>query len=109
MYKIEITDFAEFENIIEQVKNSLKNIKEIFEKDRQNFKQINATDIWTCETQKAIYEKCEELAKNYPLIENSIQYYIDFMTKVLSEYGQLDANLSKKVQEDDLSSLSVSG
>lgn len=93
MNKITITSSDSFENIISSFEQSLSKVKDIFDKETKHIETINKTDVWTGATQEVIYEKHKELEKNFKPIEESLQIYINFMKKTVSDYKALEEKI----------------
>jgi len=102
MNRIVITDSAQFEEVIRTFEQVLQRIKDIFENERRNAEEINATSTWTGETQKVIYGKYKSLENNYVPIEESLQLYIDFMKKALQDYRNIEEHIEKSAMENEV-------
>lgn len=87
---IRIDNSDEFERIISSMTLHLKNLETIFENETNNMERINETEIWTGETQREIYNKYQELTKNYPPILEGVKTYINLMQKTIDDYKKLD-------------------
>jgi hypothetical protein len=98
--QISITDFAEFQDVINTFEDCLKNMREIFNGEKNNIENINETSTWTGVTQKVIYEKHKELQKNFPSIEEALQVYIDFLKKTLSDYQRFIDTINKSTDDN---------
>ena len=85
-----IKDEQKFKENYEQFESSLIKIKDIFEKQNNEFNSINETEIWTSDTQKDMIVKYNELKDCYEPIEDSLNNFINFMKKVLSDYQRLN-------------------
>ena len=100
--QISITDFTEFQDVIDTFEDCLKNIKEIFGAEKKNVENINATPTWTGATQKVIYEKHIQLQKNFTPIEEALQVYINFLKKTLSDYQRFLETVNRNTDESDI-------
>jgi hypothetical protein len=94
---MEITDLAQFEEIIQSLENSYSKIKDIFVKENENKELINSTDTWTGRAQSAMYEKYTKLSSNFSPIEYSIKLYILFLKKTLDEYEKINEEIGKNL------------
>jgi len=106
MKRIEIRDSNAFEGEIREFEGALKNIKEIFQSEKNNIEKINKTEIWTSMTQEAVYEKNIEFQKNFGPVEEAIQVYIDFMKKTLSDYIRFEEVTGRNI-DNQVESLDV--
>ncbi len=100
MGRIVITNSSDFELKIQELEDSLFRVKEIFANEKKNVQKINRTDIWTGKVQEIMYNKNIELQKNYSPIEQSLQLYIDFLKKTLSDYRALEAKVDQNAEEN---------
>ena len=92
-----ITDSAKFEEIIQSLEKSYNKIKEIFLSEQNNKEEINSTDTWTSNAQKAMYGKYAMLTNNFGPIEYSLEVYIKFLKKTLEDYKRLDEEITKNM------------
>ena len=99
--KIEIKNYNEFEQVIENFETILKEIKEIFDKQNINVELINQTETWTSKTQDELVKKYNELKVQYGDIEQSLTNYINFMKKSLSDYKELEKKLDNDTDKND--------
>ncbi len=97
MNNIVITNSAEFEEVIRSLEQSYRNIKEMFDNERKNVERINATDVWTGNCQKVVYEKYKMLNDNYGPIEYSLDLYIKFLKKTLEDYTLMESEINKNI------------
>ena len=99
MNKITITDSSKFEEVIQVFEQVLPNIKNHFESERRNAREINATATWTGKSQEALYGKYKMLEENFDPIVETIEIYIRFLKKTLEDYKLLEQQLNAKEQE----------
>ena len=95
---IEISSFEKIQAIIIELKESLSEIKKIFDDESQNIEKINGIENWKGITQQAIYSKCKKLQKNFPDVEESLEIYIEFLEETLSEYKNAELIISQNLQ-----------
>ena len=96
--RIFIANSDSFEASIKSFEESFKKICEIFENQDKNMEQINSTEVWTGIVQKSIYEKYIEMKNSYPVIEESLNTYIDFMKKVLTDYRRAENEIDRNAE-----------
>lgn len=106
MNNIVITNSAEFAEVIQALEQSYNKILEIFDNERKNAEKINATDTWTGNCQKVVYEKYKMLNNNYGPIEYSLDLYIKFLKKTLEDYTLMEQEINKNLDNME-SSLNV--
>ncbi len=101
-----ITNESEFESVILSLEGSLKNIKDIFARERKNAQDIDGTDTWSGPAQVAFSNKYDQLMANFGPIEYSLELYIKFLKKTLEDYRLLikaqEANLEEHAVELDV-------
>ncbi len=101
MSRIVITDSNQFKSLINTFESSSNRIKEIFAKEKTNIEKINATDIWTGNTQEVIYDKHVQLQKNFAPIGEALDYYVAFLRKTVDDYEREEANIIKNAEENN--------
>ncbi len=99
MNNIRITNFGEFQNVINSLEISVKKIHDIFASEVKNSKEIDGTDTWNGNAQKALHTKYVELMKNFPPIEYSLDLYVKFLKKTLEDYTRLVQELDRNTNE----------
>jgi len=102
MNRIVITDSTQFEEVINTFEQVLPRIKDIFANEVRNAEEINETSTWSGDTQKVIYSKFKMLSNNFNPIEESLQLYINFMKKTLSDYKSIEAHIDKSAIENSI-------
>ena len=102
MNRIVITDSAQFEEVISTFEQVLPRIKDIFANEVRNMEEINATSTWSGDTQEVIYNKYKMLSNNFNPIEDSLQLYINFMKKTLSDYKSMEAHIDRSAIENSI-------
>ncbi len=100
---LQISNDAEFEQVINSLEKSYNKIKEIFQSQKKNAEEINATDTWTGATADAMYNKYQELAENFAPIEYSLELYIKFLRKTLEDYRRVIEEMNKNIDANDQS------
>lgn len=104
--QMQITSETEFQEIINSLEKSYNNILSIFEMQKRNAENINETDTWTGATARVMYGKYKMLNNNYNHIEYSLDLYIKFLKKTLSDYKllieKMNANLDSSQQSLDV-------
>ena len=98
--KIVITNYQDFENIINELKESLERIKELFNSENNLMKKIDNTDIWSSNTQEKVYSKYLELSEGYNHVIKSLETYIRFLENTLNSYKEADISISKSVDNN---------
>lgn len=86
---ITITDLGEFQEVIDELKASLNNLTDIFNRQTSNITKIDQTETWSGDAAKALHDKYEQLNNNYPQISYSLDLYIKFLEKTLEDYKLL--------------------
>ena len=99
MNNIKITNFGEFQNVINSLEISVKKIHDIFASEVKNSKEIDGTDTWNGNAQKALHTKYVELMKNFPPIEYSLDLYVKFLKKTLEDYTLLDKEINQNIDD----------
>ena len=94
---IRITNSSDFERIITNMELHLKNVETIFQNETNNMERINATEIWTGDTQEVIYNKYQELKENYNPIIESLGTYIKFMRQTIEDYKKLENKIGNDI------------
>ena len=98
--KIVITDDSKFEEIINSFEKNLKNIKEIFEQEKNNVEDINKTPIWSGPTQEVVYDKHKKLQENFKPIEDGLEYYINFLKTTLENYRTFERETNNSIEQN---------
>lgn len=101
MNRVVITDFEQFDSCIKDFEASLNKIKDIFVNEKNTYEKINATDVWTSDTQSIVYDKCKSLSNNFEPIETSLQLYINFLKKTISDYRAFEENVNKQADSNE--------
>ncbi len=96
---LKINNFSEFEETITELTNSYMKLKDVFANQKQNAEKVNATDTWTGQAQRSMYEKYKILNGNYDPIENSLDIYIRFLNKTKEDYRLVNEEINKNVEE----------
>ena len=99
MSKVVITDSNQFQSVIISLENSYRKIQDIFANQKKNVEEINATDTWTGNSQKVLYEKYKLLNTNYEPIDYSIDLYIKFLKKTLEDYTLMENEINRNIDE----------
>ena len=99
MSRIVITDSGQFESVILSLENSYRKIQDLFANQKKNVEEINATETWTGNSQKVLYEKYKLLNSNYEPIEYSIELYIKFLRKTLEDYTLAEQEINRDIDE----------
>lgn len=99
MNSITITDSDKFAEVITSLEASYNKLKEIKENEKINKEVINATDVWTGDAQKAMYNKFGELINTYEQVDYSLEVYIKFLKKTLEDYKRLNEEISRNVDK----------
>jgi uncharacterized protein YukE len=99
MNKILITDTVKFEEVIDNIENTLPKVKDAFQSERTNSVEMSGTDTWKGQSQEKIYEKYQQLEQNFTPIEETIALYVRFLRKTLEDYVALDNDLKNKIDE----------
>ena len=95
---IRISNSKDFESIISKMEKSIIHIAEILDNESKNIENINSTDIWKGKTQKIVYDKFKELDKNFPIIDESLKYYVDFLKKTINDYKKEEENINYNIE-----------
>ncbi len=99
MNRIEISDNAQFKEIIQEMKDSSKKISDIFDRETQDYEKINGTDTWTSRSQRATYDQLKKLSHNYDPIRYSLALYIRFLEKTIDDYEKLEQAINDNAEE----------
>ena len=99
MNRIEISDNAQFKEIIQEMKDSSKKISDIFDRETQDYEKINGTDTWTSRSQRATYDQLKKLSQNYDPIRYSLALYIRFLEKTIDDYEKLEQAINDNAEE----------
>ena len=99
MNQMQITDFEKFQEVINSLMVSYNKLLDIFHNQMKNVERINQTDVWSGQTAKVMYEKYRLLNGNYSHIEYSIDLYIKFLQKTLTDYKRLIEEMGKNLDE----------
>ena len=99
MNRIEISDNAQFKEIIKEMKESSKKISDIFDRETHDYEKINATDTWTGRSQRATYSQLKKLSQNYDPIRYSLALYIRFLEKTIDDYERLEKAINDNAEE----------
>lgn len=94
---IVITDSNAFQEVIDSLEISLKNLIDISKSQEINAERINETDAWSGASAQAMYDKYIMLNKNYPEILYSINLFIKFLKKTLEDYRRLVEEQGKNI------------
>ena len=97
--RIVITNSSEFEQVISVFESTLSDIKKSFENELKITAAIDDNEIWKGEANKAFTKKYGELAKNFQVIEDSIEVYIKFLKKALQDYEEMDKKISSAAEK----------
>lgn len=97
---VTINDESKFENIILNIENEAKKIREIFEKSNNNIEKINGTEVWSGIVQEEFVNKYKELSNNYANVNESLNTYIKFMRNIVNNYKNLDRKLTNEVDNN---------
>ena len=81
-----IKNIGEFQEVIDELKTSLNNLNNIFDRQNNNVTRINQTEVWSGSAAKSFHDKYVQLNKNYPQIAYSLDLYIKFLEKTLEDY-----------------------
>lgn len=101
MSKVVITDSSKFEIIVQELEKSIPRIGDIFIKETNEFDKINDTDTWSGETQQVIYQKYQELTKNYEPIKESLENYVKFLKVSLENYKKFEDSLNNMMENNN--------
>ena len=99
MNNITITDSDKFAEVITSLENSYNKLVEIKENENINKETINATDVWTGNAQKSMYDKFDELINTYEKVDYSLDIYIKFLKKTLEDYKLINDEISKNIDK----------
>ena len=80
--------------------NSLTNIKNIFQNERNNLNYMNDGHSWVGKSQQTMYNKQIEFQQNFDPIEEALQVYIDFIRKSLEDYNREESTRVKNIEEN---------
>ena len=94
---IEIKNPAEIQKAIDELKDSLSVLNDIFSSETKNVERINDTPVWAGAASKAVYAKYKQLNANYSQISYSIDLYIKFLEKTLEDYNRLIKEQEKNI------------
>lgn len=86
--------------------NSLNNIKNIFQRERNNLNYMNDGHSWVGRSQEIMYNKQVEFQQNFEPIEEALQVYINFIRKSLEDYRREEDTRIKNIEEN-LNNLNV--
>lgn len=103
-----ITDSNKMENVINNFNKIITNIEATFEKENNNFKKIDSTDIWNSDLQKSVTNKYNELSGKYSDVVESLKSLSVFMSKSLNEYKRFEDELNVSMN-DNKNQLDVNG
>jgi hypothetical protein len=101
MSKIVIKDTNKFENIINELENTLPSFEDVFKNQDKNFSMIDGTDIWKGDTQKVITSKYNDLRKNYDSIDETLRNYIKYLKITVDNYKRYEEMVDKSVSENE--------
>ena len=99
MNEIVIKDYDRFNDVITSMKNSLDNLKRIFENEKKNTEMLNDGSTWEGKAAESTYKKVKEINSNYESIEYSLDYYIKFLEKTLEDYKLLDKEINNNAEK----------
>ena len=100
MSNISITDSNKMETVIHNFNNIISNIEATFEKEDNNFKKIDSTDIWNSDLQKSVTNKYNELSGKYGEVIDSLKTLSSFMNKTLNEYKRFENELNASIKDN---------
>ena len=101
-----ITNSLEFEQIIANLKESLKRIKDSFDNETNFMKKIDNTDIWTGEVQNKVYLKYKKISNCYEPVIESLSLYIRFLENVINDYKKAETSINQSI-ENNLENIDV--
>ena len=101
-----ITNSLEFEQIIANLKESLKRIKDSFDNETNFMKKIDNTDIWTGEVQNKVYLKYKKISNCYVPVIESLSLYIRFLENVINDYKKAETSINQSI-ENNLENIDV--
>ena len=96
--QIIISDTFEFQRLIDILNSSLDRINDLFEKEKLEMENINATDIWTGEVQKRTYDKYQQLSKSYDSVSESLGIYIKFLQNTVDQYINAEETIDRNIE-----------
>lgn len=99
MNQLEITSTEQFQEVIDSLEKSYNKLLDLFKSQQKNAEEINETDTWSGATAKVMYGKYKLLNSNYNHIEYSLDLYIKFLKKTLSDYNRLIEEINKNTDE----------
>ena len=97
---IEIKSYSDYESVINSFEQVLNNITDIFDKQDNEMKKINKTEVWTSITQEELCNKYNELSKQYEGIKLSLENYINFMKNTLNNYKEAEKSLNNSLNQN---------
>lgn len=97
---IVITDFQEFEHVINDLKMSLGRMTDYFYNEKQMMKRIDKTDIWTGEVQEKVYLKYIGLSDCYNPVIESLSTYIKFLETAMGDYKNTINTINSSVDNN---------
>ena len=100
MNKVVIKDSAKFREVIENIEAVFPRIQDAFQSENRNSESMNGEgETWKGQSQEKLYEKYQELAKNFTPIEETIALYIRFLKKTLEDYEALEQQTNNMIEE----------
>ena len=102
-------DFTSVENLITKLNQGIKELNEVFDKQKKNYVKLNATDIWYGNAQLACSGKYEELSGKYEAIINSLRQYSDFLKETNETMKDFERSVDQSVDQDFGGGVSLDG
>lgn len=97
-----INDKQKMLDIISDIESNIKNIRDVFDDENNNFSEIEKGEIWDSSLQKSVVEKYNELKNNYDTIIDTLNSYALFVKSVVEKYEEINKSIISKLDGNDM-------
>ena len=88
-------DFVKLQNAITSIDNEINKIKELFERQNNNFKKLEDTKMWNGTSSQSCIAKYKELSGKYEEIINNLSNYKRFLINLEASYSSINNEANK--------------
>ena len=100
MSKVIIKDIEKFENIVNELEQTIPDFEDIFYKQNNNFALIDGTDNYKGKCQEVISEKYNKFKNNYQYIDEALINYVKYLKITIANYKNYINRLNQGIDDN---------
>lgn len=97
-----VIDTNKLKSIEKSLENDVKLVEERFANINNIMKPISDnSDVWKGKTSSKVYEKFAVLSKNFPVITEQLNSYVEYLKCVVDAYEQADETVNTSIDSNN--------